>query len=201
MLRKMGPVYPVLDTEEPPEETPEEKRKERGRKEEERCLEEAWREVQRESEIAMGYEIQDAVQDYRREVQALFLSRRREVQAAKERFEIRTESARIPEVPGCPEASVPFCIIQGSQPTACHQDPDSYIGKPENITDDENDFGTCQHSANQFVQFEQKLPCDPRKFRQKGPFIPETAHKCVTKIGQGIANLNDLKPQHSRQFK
>ena len=128
----MDPVYPADVTEEPPEETLVEQW-------EERCLEEAWREVQRESEIAMGYEIQDAVQDYRREIQALFLSRRREVQAAKERFEIRTESARIPEVPGCPEASIPICTIQGSHPTlpqASHQDSDSNMGNLENITDD-----------------------------------------------------------------
>ena len=157
----MGPVYPVLDKEEPPEDKPEKEsqeeevghekgQEERDQHQEERYLEEACQEVQRELRVAKAWDIQDACQDYRREIQA-----------AKEKFEIRTAGKpgiiRIPEVPGCPEASIPICTIQGSHPTlpqASHQDSDSNMGNLENITDDENDNGPCQTSMNQFVQFE-----------------------------------------------
>ena len=162
----MGPVYPVFDKEEPPEDKPEkggqeeepghEKgQEERDQHQEERYLEEACQEVQRELRVAKAWDIQDACQDYRREIQA-----------AKRKFEIRTAGKpgiiRLPEIPSCP--------LQGFHPTLPHpsnQDSDSDMGKHENITDDENDNGPCQTSMNQFVQFE-----------QQGSYVPERAEMC-----------------------
>ena len=118
----MGPFYPVLEEEEPPEDKPEkggqeeepgqDKDKEKDKEEweqhqEEKYLEEACQEVQRDTRAAKTRDFMEASEEYNREIQA-----------AKDKFKTRmvgkTGLILLPAIPLCPR------VLQGGHPTSPH---------------------------------------------------------------------------------
>ena len=214
LLRKMGPVYPILEKEEPPENKPEkggqeeepgqDKDKEKDKKEweqhlEEKYLEEACQEVQRDTRAAKTRDFMEASEEYKREIQT-----------AKEKFETRMAGKPgiilFPAIPHMPPH-----MLQGGHPTSpqpCNHDSTLNMEKQKNIiaadefiTDDESDNDHGQTNKTQFLQF---LHCkqpnqEKDKLLYKYTSIPNKAHKCVTKVAEGIKDLQDQNQKQRRK--
>ena len=222
LFRKMGPVYPVLEEEEPPEEPPEEKggqeeekedeeheewkpwqeswkcwREEREQQqEEEKYLEEACQEVQKDTKAAKTRDFMEASEECEKEIQA-----------AKDKFKTRM-------------AGKPGMILLPTSPQHSNHDATFNMEKQENIiaadefiTDDESDNDHGQTKKKEFLQFLhckeklQVLDCKEKeqiyqekdKLLYKYTSIPDKAHKCVTKVAEGVKDLQDQNQKQRRK--
>ena len=224
----MGPVYPVLEEEEPPEEPPEEKggqeeeqehekheewkpfqeswkcwRKEgENHQEEEKYLEEACQEVQRDTKAAKTRDFREAIEEYEREIQT-----------AKEKFETRMEGKPgiilFPGIPHMPPQMLQECHPTSPQPsnqdsTLNMENQENIIAADDFITDDESDNDNGQTKKKQFLQFlhckeKEQIHQEKDKLLYKYTSIPTKAHKCVTKVAEGMKDLQEQKQKQRRK--
>ena len=208
----MGPFYPVLEEEEPPEDKPEkggqeeepghdkdnekDQEEREQHQEEEKYLEEACQEVQRDTKAAKTRDFMEASEECAREIQA-----------AKDKFETRM-------------AGKPGIILLPTSPQPSNHDStlnmenqENIIAADEFITDDESDNDHGQTKKKEFLQFLhckeklQVLDCKEKeqiyqekdKLLYKYTSIPDKAHKCVTKVAEGIKDLQDQNQKQRRK--
>ena len=179
----------------------------RKEREEEKYLEEACQEVQRDTRAAKTRDFMEAREEFEREQEA----GRQALQAAREKFETRMKGKTGILFPGIPHK--PPCMPQENHPTSpqpCTYDLNPYEVKSGNtekqenivaaddlITDDESDNDHDQTSKTQLLHM--NMQQKKEKLLYKYTSIPDNAYKCLTKVAEGVKDMEDKTKEIERR--